>query len=58
MKVGDIIARKDMPQFRFRILGENKHFLEFWNVESIDQLFKTKDNIMVAKDDDRWIIIE
>jgi len=57
MKVGDVVFRKDMPQFRFRIVEENKTFPECWTVEpfvkyrGFGRWDRTK---MIAKDDERW----
>jgi hypothetical protein len=30
MEKGDIIARKDMPQVKYRITGENKKHPDYW----------------------------
>jgi len=63
LKVGDVVARKDMPQFQFRIIGENETFPNMWNVElvldlSFRKLKKDRDKKqMIAKDDERWFVV-
>jgi len=57
MKVGDIIFRKDMPQFRFRIVEENKEFSDCWTVEPLEKyrgFGRWEKTIMIAKNDERW----
>jgi len=57
MKVGDVIFRKDMPQFKFRIVEENKTFPDCWTVEPLRKYrgFGRWDNTkMIVKDDERW----
>jgi hypothetical protein len=51
MKVGDVIHRKDMPQFKFKIVGTNRHFKDMWDVTTTTSHKKVG---MIAKDDDRW----
>ena len=57
MKVGDIIFRKDMPQFRFRIVEENKEFPNCWTIEPVVKyrgFGRWREKMMVAKNDERW----
>lgn len=54
MNKGDIIARKDMPQVKYRITGENKKHPDFWNVAVETPYPGLLKRGMIAKDDDRW----
>lgn len=60
LKIGDIIARKDMPQLLCQIVGENEEW-DMWVVRSLmDGLVKRRllrRRGMIAKDDDRWYVV-
>lgn len=64
MKIGDIIARKDMPQLKEKIVGESKDW-NAWEVISLwtspfkeDRKRYKKGSIsLVFKDDDRWFVV-
>ena len=59
MKIGDIIARKDMPWIAYQIVSENTNF-PAWNVELAK--FSAKKGVhkkgMVFKDDNRWVVVQ
>jgi len=55
-----VIARKDMPEVQCRIIGTNKKWTDFWDIEVIGiyrSLFGKRKRGMVAKDDDRWEVV-
>ena len=60
MKVGDIICRKDIPQVQFRIIGTTPDWQGYWDVKplkkyrGVGQMKKP----MVAKDDERWVVLK
>lgn len=58
-KVGDIIARKDMPQLLCKIIGECK---DAWYVETMNKILVRKKALLrgglVYKDDERWVKVE
>ena len=57
MKVGDVIFRKDIPQFRFRIVAESKEFPDYWIIEPVEKyrgFGRWKERRIVAKNDERW----
>lgn len=58
-KVGDIIARKDMPQLLCKIIGEQK---DAWYVETLNKILVKKKALLrgglVYKDDDRWMKVK
>jgi hypothetical protein len=57
MKVGDVIFRKDMPQFRFRIVEESKECPDCWIVEPVQKyrgFGRWREKRIVAKNDERW----
>jgi len=46
-----------MPEVQCRIIGTNKKWTDFWDIEVIGiyrSLFGKRKRGMVAKDDDRW----
>jgi hypothetical protein len=59
-KVGDIIQRKDIPGYTYRIIGEGQEWGGHWKVDTpTDKMvFGVKRRVrepgMVFKDDDRW----
>lgn len=58
MKIGDIIARKDMPRIRYRIVGDAKEWADFWAVELLGNSRGLMQAGIIAKDDERWDVQE
>ena len=63
MKVGDLIRRRDMSEFHYRILGESDQWKDMWHVELVMFPLSFKPHLlieqgMIAKDDARWEIVK
>ncbi len=58
MKIGDLIARKDMPAHQYRIVGESATW-DAWTVklEGPSQEGLLKEGL-TFKDDDRWEVVK
>jgi len=60
MKIGDVIARKDMPSLPYRIIGEHKEW-DAWIVNNLR--VDLPKNVVISKglvwkDDNRWEIVK
>ena len=66
MKVGDIIARKDMPQLKCKIVGEQNKgkWGDIWYVEEMwvspfkEDRKRRKRGGFIYKDDERWFVVK
>jgi len=66
MKIGDMIARKDMPQLKCKIVGESDDWGGIWYVEELYVSWfaedrkrqKKKSKLFITKDDDRWFVVD
>lgn len=64
VKIGDIIARKDMPSLRCEIIGEGNDWGGVWYVAELyvspfkEDRARKKKKLFICKDDERWFIIK
>lgn len=59
MKIGDIIYRKDMPQFQFRIVASSSTWKNTWEVQPVFPyrgFGSWKGVKLIDKDDERWAV--
>jgi len=57
MKIGDLIARKDLLHIIYRIVSENEKW-NAWNVKIVSDPKGLHKEGMVFKDDDRWTVVK
>ena len=64
MKIGDIIARKDMPTLPVKIVGESNEWGGIWYIKILTRLPREDYNRnrskqgFITKDDNRWEVVK
>lgn len=57
MKVGDLIAKKDMHSTLYKIKGGNIKDANLWDIELFSQAKGVTKTGMIAKNDEHWKVV-